>query len=109
MTASTRLPEASLLEEWTVSRTQHWARTSGVFGGAATSSHRGRTAAATANSPAAAAPPRPEVDQFPDVVDAERASRRAEHLLRLAVDDRATAHERALAAERAAVLLRRIA
>ena len=96
-TSTARLPEASLLEEWTVARTQHWARTSGAFGvrpGLEDAARRTRPAAQ--HAPAA---PR----------DAARDSRRTEHLLRLAGDDRATAAERALAAERAAQLLRRFA
>lgn len=88
--ATTRLPLTSLQDEWLVARTQHWARTSGAFD---------RRPAAPAPAPAAA-PQRPADD---------RAARRAEHLLRLASDERSTPNERALAAERAADLLRRFA
>ncbi|WP_370289491.1 hypothetical protein [Nocardioides sp.] len=94
-TSTARLPEASLLEEWTVARTQHWARTSGAFG------VRPRLEDDVRSTRPAAKPTAPR--------DSARDSRRTEHLLRLAGDDRATAAERALAAERAAQLLRRFA
>lgn len=79
MNASSRIPEATLREEWSATYVA-WAGTLRP----SVPPHR-RTA-----------PAKP---------DADRDSRRAEALLRLASDPRATPHERALAAQKAAELL----
>lgn len=75
MNASSRIPEATLREEWSATYVA-WAGTI-----------------------------RPTVAAHRRTAPAERDSRVAEALLRLASDARATPHERALAAQKAAELL----
>lgn len=79
MNASSRIPEATLREEWSATYVA-WAGTLRP----AVAPHR-RTPPAEARG--------------------DRDTRRAEALLRLASDSRATPHERALAAQKAAELL----
>lgn len=84
MTAATRIPEATLREEWSAAYVA-WTRAIGpVMDGAPTSD-----AARPAD------------------LSSDRASRLADSLLCLAADPRATGPERALAAQRAADLLTR--
>lgn len=85
-----RLPQATLAEEFAVASVQRWALAMGRRPTVPA------TAAALAGEPAVAAP----------APSGDRAARRAEALLRLAMDGRTTAHERALAAARAAEYLR---
>lgn len=94
-TTETRIPQASLREEWAVASVQRWARAMG----------RPPTAVLAGSTPSAVVVPL--TTAVP--VDPVRAARRASALLRLASDTRAPAHERALAADRAADLLRRSA
>lgn len=85
MTAATdRIPQATLREEWSAARLSHWARTVEPSGSRVRAE--------------AGAPPHPSSGSRPRLADA---------LLRLAADPRATAHERALAADRLASVLRR--
>jgi len=92
MNATSRIPQASLREEWAVAVTQQWAHRLAVTFG---ENHCGGGSTQVA----------PEAPAGGGLRD----DRRAAALLRLAADERATAHERALAADRAAELLRRTA
>lgn len=92
--ATSRIPQASLREEWAVAAVERWAR----------ALPRPVPAAGRSTPPAVVAGA-----ATVDAVDPERAARRATALLKLAADPRAPAHERALAADRAAELLRRSA
>jgi len=83
MSTTSRIPEATLREEWSATYVA-WAGTL-----------RPSVAAHRRTAPAAAA----------RATGGERDTRRAEALLRLAADSRATPHERALAAQKAAELL----
>jgi len=84
MTATAdKIPQATLREEWSASRMNHWARTLEPSVGPV----RGDAGPGTPLPPG-------------------RSPRLADALLRLAADPRANAHERALAADRAAAMLR---
>lgn len=83
-TTTDRIPQATLREEWSASRLSHWARTVEPFGAPAVSDGDAPVPPSTGRGP-----------------------RLAEALLRLAADPRATVHERALAADRLASVLRR--
>jgi hypothetical protein len=99
LTTSDRVPQATLREEWAFVTVQRWAWTMGrpstvPVAVVAMAGEPATTAPAPSSGPAAVAD-----------LDARRAQR-AEALLRLATDPRATAHERSLAADRAATFLR---
>ncbi|KAA1415850.1 hypothetical protein F0U44_19615 [Nocardioides humilatus] len=86
MTATTteRIPQATLREEWAASRLSHWARNL---------------------EPVVAEVPAPDVQDC-SAPSGRWTPRLADALLRLAADPRATAHERALAADRFAAAMR---
>ncbi|WP_183093324.1 hypothetical protein [Nocardioides stalactiti] len=84
-TTTERIPQATLREEWSASRLSHWARNL-------------ESSVEAARAPVGPGNPTPSRGRNPRLADA---------LLRLAADPRATIHERALAADRAAEALRR--